>query len=106
MAFFSIQEEQNPSLRLHCPCEEVGLLANLRRRNFHRSVCRALLPYLSWRPHIEFHLTGLQIKNCVCVIALREDGLLRRKEHFFLTLTEGGEERLDIELAAVLGNFD
>jgi hypothetical protein len=33
-------EQRNPSLRLRSPCEEVGLQANLRRRNSHQSICR------------------------------------------------------------------
>lgn len=58
----------------------------------------------SLRDNGQSHLTRLQIKYCVRGIPLREDRVLLRKEHRFPALADGGEERVDIEFAAVLGS--
>lgn len=52
---------------------------------------------------MESHLPRRQIKNCVSGIPLRKDGLLLRKENSFPALADGSGERMDVELAAVLG---
>src|ERR1700722_18876682 len=57
----------------------------------------------SFGDNSEFHLSCLQIEHCVCSIPLHKNGLLRRKEHGLPTLADGSEERMRIELAAVLG---
>jgi hypothetical protein len=52
----------------------------------------------------ESYLACLQIKHCVRGIALGEDGLLLREEHRLPALSDGSEECLGVELAAVLGS--
>jgi hypothetical protein len=52
----------------------------------------------------ESYFARLQVKNRVCGIPLREDGVLLRKEHSFPTLADRGEECMGVELAAVLGS--
>jgi hypothetical protein len=55
--------------------------------------------------NMESNLPRLQIKNCVCGIPLRKDGLLLRKENSFPALADGSKERLGVKLAAVLGRY-
>jgi hypothetical protein len=43
-------------------------------------------------------LACLEIKNRVCGIALREDGLLLTKHHSFPTLADGSEEHSGVEV--------
>src|SRR6266536_3182438 len=53
----------------------------------------------------KLHLAGLQVKDCIRRVSLREDGPLLRKEHGFPALADRGQQCLRVEFAAFLGNW-